>query len=259
MIKKKNPTSPGVRGKVYLKNFFSFFKKRKKLIFKIQSKSGRNNQGKITTQHKGGGVKKKYRNIDFLRNKYYVYGTVKSLEYDPNRNSIINLISYKDGEFKYNLFIKGLKIGDKILSGKNISPKLGYCMQLKNIPIGIKICCVENIPGKGAVYCRSSGSFCKIISKDKKCLIKMNSGNIKKFNLNCFATIGEIGNGNYYLKKKGKAGVNRNKGIRPTVRGVAMNPIDHPHGGGEGKTSTKRHPVNFKGKLSKGFKTRRNV
>ncbi|MGX7589509.1 50S ribosomal protein L2 [Candidatus Vidania fulgoroideorum] len=259
MIIKCKPTSPGIRGKVYIKSNFFFYKKKKKLFLIKKKKSGRNNQGKITVNHRGGGFKKKYRIIDFLMNNYYLYGVVKSIEYDPNRNSFISLISYSNGLFKYILHLKGLKIGDKIISGKKLSTKIGYRMKIKYIPIGVKICCVENIPNKGSVYCRSAGCFCKIISKEKKkCILKINS-RIKKINFNCYATVGEISNNNFYLKKIGKAGVNRNKGIRPTVRGVAMNPVDHPHGGGEGKTSTKRHPVNFKGKLTKGFKTRRNV
>ncbi|WP_458659084.1 50S ribosomal protein L2 [Candidatus Vidania fulgoroideorum] len=255
MIKKK-PTSPGLRGMVSTeKHFFNFLKK-KKLLKTLVSKSGRNNQGKITTRHKGGGVKRKYRIINFNYNKLYIKAKIKSIEYDPNRNANISMILYSDGEYKYNLNIKGSKVGDNILSGYNITPNNANAMILKNIPMGLKICCIENFPNSGAIYSRSAGTYSKIISKkDGSCLIKMSSGVIKNINSNCFATIGEISNGDYYLRKIGKAGIKRKKGIRPTVRGVAMNPVDHPHGGGEGKTSTKRHPVNFKGKLTKGYKT----
>ncbi|MGX7589371.1 50S ribosomal protein L2 [Candidatus Vidania fulgoroideorum] len=258
MIKNK-PTSPGVRHKIKNKKSFNFYRKIKNLIFINKKNSGRNNQGKITTRHKGGGVKKKYRLIDFKRNKYYVSSVIKNIEYDPNRNVEISLLCYKDGEYKYIIYIKDTRIGDIILSGIKTEISLGNAMILKNIPKGIKICCIEISPGKGAKLCRSAGTFSKIISKKGDfCVIKLKSGEIRKINSKCMATIGEIGNSNFYLQKIGKAGTNRLKGKRPTVRGVAMNPIDHPHGGGEGKTSTKRNPVSKWGKLTKGFKTKKN-
>ncbi|MGX7576946.1 50S ribosomal protein L2 [Candidatus Vidania fulgoroideorum] len=257
MIIKKNPVTPGQRGMVVIRNKLKKYKKIKKLLIKKKSNSGRNNYGRITTRHKGGGFKKKYRLIDFKREKHYVEAKVKSIEYDPNRNAIIMLLLYKDGEYRYSLYIKKIKIGNILISGENVENNNGNFKMIKNIPSGSKICCIEKIPNKGAVFARSAGTYGILISKNNdKCLIKIGKKKII-VNTKCFATIGSIGNELHYLKKLGKAGVSRNKGIRPTVRGVAMNPVDHPHGGGEGKTSTKRHPVSYKGKLTKGFKTRK--
>lgn len=258
MIKNK-PTSPGIRWKVKL-NFKNLkYKKIKKLLKHKKKTSGRNNLGRITTRHRGGEKKRKLRKIEFIKNKYNIDSYITRIEYDPNRNSLISLLKYKDGEKRYSLFTKGTKIGDKILSGINLKPINGFSMQLKNIPVGTKINCLEIYPEKGAKLVRTAGSFAKIISnKEKYSIVKLPSGKIRKINNKCFATIGEIGNEDFYLKKLGKAGIKRNKGIRPTVRGVAMNPIDHPHGGGEGKTSTKGDPVSPWGKKTKGFKTRKN-
>ncbi|MGX7585955.1 50S ribosomal protein L2 [Candidatus Vidania fulgoroideorum] len=256
-MKKFNPCTPGTRGRVTIgKNFFT-----KKVRYLRKSKkccSGRNNQGLITVRHRGGGVKRSYRIIDFKRRKCYVYSVIKSIEYDPNRNSLISLISYSDGTLSYIPYINGLFTGCNIVSGDSVPPETGNSLSLKNIPLGTKVCCIESSPGKGAVFSRSAGSFSTILSYDGNyCYLRMSSGRVKTFNPNCFATIGEIGNSDFYLSKSGKAGIKRHKGIRPTVRGVAMNPVDHPHGGGEGKTSSKRNPVSPKGILTKGYKTRR--
>ncbi|MGX7458811.1 50S ribosomal protein L2 [Candidatus Vidania fulgoroideorum] len=255
---KHNPTSPGTRWKVSL-SFISKHKVPRNLIYGKKLSSGRNNQGIITSRHRGGGVKRSLRCIDFKRDKHYVKCTIKSIDYDPFRNSLLSFVSYSDGENRYILHINGTKLGDIIVSGPNVFPYNGNSLPLRNIPIGFKVCCIENIPFKGAIYARSAGSYFVVLSKDLKyCLLKASSGEIRKINLDCFATIGIISNTNFYLRKIGKAGINRLKGIRPTVRGVAMNPVDHPHGGGEGKTSSKRDPVSFCGKLTKGFKTRSN-
>ncbi|MGX7586233.1 50S ribosomal protein L2 [Candidatus Vidania fulgoroideorum] len=255
MIKKK-PTTPGQRGKIILKNSFHYFRNFKKLKINIKKSPGRNNQGKITVRHKSKGVKKKYRKIDFLREKKYIYGCIKSIEYDPYRNCNISLVSYLDGEYRYIIHLYGLNINDFIINSPKNHPKIGNSMLIKNIPIGIKVCCVELVPGKGAKILRSAGCYALVYSKDMKfTYLKMKNGSLKKINNNCNAVVGCVDNSDFYLVKLGKAGTNIRKGIRPTVRGVAMNPVDHPHGGGEGKTTSKRHPVSYKGKLTKGLKT----
>ncbi|QSW37676.1 50S ribosomal protein L2 [Candidatus Vidania fulgoroideae] len=253
-------TSPGVRWLVLTKpNNLSNSKIPRKLTSYKTHTAGRNNQGKITTPHRGGKQKQRWRHIDFKRNKTNVPGIIKTIEYDPNRNAFISLINYIDGDKKYILNTKHSKIGDWIISSQTPEIKIGNAMPIKNIPIGTKICCIENEPGKGAIYARAAGTSFLLINKTPKyCIVKTPKNELRKINNNCKATIGEIGNQDKYLEKLGKAGRKRLKGIRPTVRGVAMNPIDHPHGGGEGKTTTKRHPVNFKGKNIKGKKTRTN-
>ncbi|MGX7583138.1 50S ribosomal protein L2 [Candidatus Vidania fulgoroideorum] len=257
-MKKHKPTSPGIRWKVSIENKNVKYKKNKKLLFIKKKHSGRNNLGRITTRHRGGEKKRKIRKIDFLRRKK-TKAFISSIEYDPNRNSLVSLLNYSDGEKKYVIHIKGTKIRDKIISNDKLKPMNGFSMCIKNIPIGTKICCIEMYPGKGAKLVRSAGTFAKLIAIQKKyCIVKLPSKEIRKINSKCFATVGEIGNENFYLKKIGKAGTKRNRGIRPTVRGVAMNPVDHPHGGGEGKTSTKGDPVSPWGIKTKGFKTRRN-
>ncbi|MGX7577080.1 50S ribosomal protein L2 [Candidatus Vidania fulgoroideorum] len=258
MIQKVLPTSPGVRGKVKIKFKFTKIKRIKNLVSFNSKKNGRNNQGKITVKHRGGGVKKKYIMIDFIRKESFSKGVIKSIEYDPNRNSFISQIFFTNGKKVYLLHIKNTKIGDIISNGENVENKLGNCKPINNIPIGTKICCLEIIPNKGAKILRAAGSSGIILSKDNKhCSIKLISGEIRKFNKNCRAVIGEISNEKFKLKKIGKAGLKIKKGIRPTVRGVAKNPIDHPHGGGEGKTSSGRHPVTPWGKKTKGLKTRK--
>lgn len=229
-----------------------------KLIFGKNKYGGRNNLGRITVKHRGGGHKKKYRLIDFKRNKYDIKSIVKTIEYDPNRSSFISLLFYEDGIKKYILSINGLKIGDVIISSKKKSKfHLGDSAPLSIIPLGTIICCIESIPGKGAIYSRSAGSFSKILSKDNKyAVLKLSSNEKKMILLNCMATIGSISNNNHKFIKLKKAGEKRWLGFRPRTRGVAMNPIDHPMGGGEGKSSG-GHPKNKKGIYSKGYKTRK--
>lgn len=229
-----------------------------KLIYRKNKTGGRNNLGRITVKHIGGGHKKKYRLIDYKRDKLDVIAKVKTIEYDPNRTSYISLLYYIDGEKRYILSLKGLSIGDKIISSKNLlNFNIGNSAPLKIIPIGTIISSIENIPGNGAIYSRSAGTYSILLSKDKKyAIIKLSSNENKMILLNCMATIGSISNINHKFLKFKKAGNNRWRGKRPRTRGVAMNPIDHPMGGGEGKASG-GHPKSYKGIYSKGFKTRR--
>ncbi|BBA84690.1 50S ribosomal protein L2 [endosymbiont of Euscepes postfasciatus] len=259
-IIKYKPTSPGIRHLRRLKNNFLFKgkNKNKKMIFPIKKTGGRNNQGKITVRHIGGGHKRKYRIIDFKRNKDNIFAKVIRLEYDPNRSCNIALIVYSDGIKKYILLPKNLNIGDKIISGSKVDIKIGNCMEIKNIPIGTNIHNIEMLPKKGGKISRSAGSYSQLLSKDKKySIIKLKSGEIRKILSSCRATIGEVGNEKMFLQSLGKAGANRWRGTRPTVRGTAMNPVDHPHGGGEGKNFGK-HPVTPLGIKTKGKKTRKN-
>ncbi|WXB47368.1 MAG: 50S ribosomal protein L2 [Candidatus Shikimatogenerans sp. Tmey] len=257
-LKKFKSITPGQRFKILLNNklLFTPLKKYKKLFLKKNKKNGRNNQGKITVSHLGGGHKKKYRIIDFKRNKYDILGKIKSIEYDPNRNCYISLIYYIDGEKRYILSNKKFKINQKILSSKKkISINIGNSMPIKYIPNGTLISCIEKNPNKGGIYSRSAGNFSKIISKKKKYVkIKLSSNKVINVLDNCMATIGIISNENHKLISLGKAGRNRWLGNRPRTRAVAMNPIDHPMGGGEGKASG-GHPRNKKGLLAKGYKT----
>jgi large subunit ribosomal protein L2 len=259
-IIKSKPTTPGRRFLIQV-NRNNLFKGKplKKLVVKKQNSSGRNNSGRITTRHKGGGHKQQYRIIDFKRNNYDIKGRVSRIEYDPNRSSFIALIIYKNGCKKYILAPHNIKVNDIIISSiKNINVSIGNCMPLKYIPLGCNIHNIEIKPGRGSQIIRSAGSYAKIIIKEKKYAhIKLQSGEIRKFLINCHAVIGIVSNINHNLQSKGKAGRSRWLGIRPTVRGVAMNPIDHPHGGGEGKTSGGRHPVSPTGKKTKGKKTRK--
>ncbi|WP_343183991.1 50S ribosomal protein L2 [Buchnera aphidicola (Ceratovacuna keduensis)] len=259
IIKKVKPTSPGRRHLIKIKNYNLYKKKPlKSLLKKIVKTGGRNNLGRITTRHIGRGHKKKYRYIDFKRNKDNIPAVVKRIEYDPNRSSNIALIVYKDGTKSYILEPKNIKIGDIVISGKKVEIKSGNCLCIKNIPSGEYIHNIEIKPGKGAQISRSAGSHSQLISKEKNyALIRLCSGEIRKIHLNCRATIGEVGNIKHMLRKFGKAGCKRWLGIRPTVRGTAMNPVDHPHGGGEGKNFGK-HPVSPWGKQTKGKKTRNN-
>ncbi|XBT18322.1 MAG: 50S ribosomal protein L2 [Candidatus Shikimatogenerans sp. Tduv] len=257
-LKKYKPVTSSQRFKTLINyNKLFFFKKKcKKLFLKKNKKNGRNNQGKITVSHLGGGHKKKYRIIDFKRDKYDIIGKIKTIEYDPNRNCFISLIFYVDGEKRYILTNKGFKKNQIILSSKKkISINIGNNMPIKYIPDGTLISCIEKIPNNKAIYSRSAGNYSKIISKKKKyAKIKLFSNKIVNIPLNCKATIGIISNENHKLISLGKAGRNRWLGKRPRTRGVAMNPIDHPMGGGEGKASG-GHPRNKKGLLSKGYKT----
>lgn len=221
--------------------------------------AGRNNQGRVTTRHHGGGSKRFYRIIDFKRDKDGIIGRVERLEYDPNRTSYIALVLYADGERRYMIAPKNLKPGDKVVSGTAVEIQPGNCLPLENIPVGTTVHCVEMRPGKGAQLARSAGAAVQIIAREGGYVtLRLRSGEMRKVLANCRATIGEVCNSEHNLRSIGKAGANRWRGIRPTVRGVAMNPVDHPHGGGEGKTSGGRHPVNPNGKPTKGYKTRRN-
>lgn len=241
-----------------MKNIKNKRLKYNKLIYGKCKSGGRNNMGRITVKYIGGGHKKKYRIIDYKRNKLDIKAKVKTIEYDPNRSSLISLLNYEDGERKYILSLKDLKIGDMIISSKikiyNLNVGCSYPLNL--IPIGTIICCIENIPGNGAIYSRGAGTYSKLLSKDKKyAILKLSSNENKMILLNCMATIGIISNNNHKFIKLKKAGNNRWLGKRPRTRGVAMNPIDHPMGGGEGKASG-GHPRSRKGIYSKGFKTR---
>jgi large subunit ribosomal protein L2 len=220
---------------------------------------GRNNAGRITTRHQGGGHKQQYRVIDFKRNKDGIIATVETIEYDPNRSAHIALVCYADGERRYVIAPKGLKIGDKIQSGSASTIVLGNALPLRNIPIGSTIHCIEMKPGKGAQIARSAGASAQLIARDGSyATLRLRSGEMRKVLADCRAALGEVSNGEHNLRSLGKAGANRWRGIRPTVRGVVMNPVDHPHGGGEGKTSGGRHPVSPWGTPTKGYKTRKN-
>ena len=257
---KSKPTSPGVRFVVKVKRDGLFKGNQYKPLIEKQSKhSGRNNQGRITTRHKGGGHKQHYRIIDFKRNKVDIYGKVERIEYDPNRTAHIALVLYKDGERRYIIAPKGLKTGSEILSSDFASIKLGNCLPIRNIPIGSQIHCVELKPGKGAQIARSAGASVQLVAKEGKyATIRLRSSEMRKILIDCKAVIGEVSNSEHNLASLGKAGATRWRGIRPTVRGVAMNPVDHPHGGGEGRTSGGRHPVSPWGTPTKGYKTRNN-
>lgn len=232
----------------------------KSLTKKTKSKAGRNNQGKITVRHRGGGVKRKYRIIDFKRNKDGVIGTVAAIEYDPNRSANIALINYADGEKRYIIAPLNLSVGDKIESGENVDIKVGNAAPLMNIPVGTVVHNIELNPGKGAQLARSAGSSAQILGREGKyVLIRLKSGETRKVQGVCRATIGQVGNLDYELVHLGKAGRKRHMGWRPTVRGSVMNPNDHPHGGGEGRTPIGRKaPMTPWGKKALGVKTRRN-
>jgi|TARA_Y100000996_G_scaffold413863_1_gene403163 large subunit ribosomal protein L2 len=257
---RSKPTSPGRRFRIKVNN--SELHKGKpceSLIAKLSKTGGRNNKGRITTRHIGGGHKRSYRIIDFKRDKDDIAAKVERLEYDPNRNANIALLLYIDGERRYIIAPKNLKTGDSVMSGKNSSITIGNSLPMENIPVGTQVHCIEMKPGKGAQIARSAGTVAQIAAIEGEYVtVKLRSGEMRKIFSKCKATIGEVGNSEYSLQSHGKAGAKRWLGIRPTVRGVAMNPIDHPHGGGEGKTSGGRHPVSPWGTPTKGYKTRSN-
>ena len=232
----------------------------KSLLVTVKKNSGRNNQGKITVRHRGGGVKRKYRIIDFKRNKFDVPGTVASIEYDPNRTANIALISYKDGEKKYIIAPNGLKVGDTVVSGENADIKVGNSLPLMNMPMGTVVHNIEMRPGKGGQLARSAGSSAQILGREGSyVLLRLKSGETRKILGTCRATVGEVGNLDQELVKLGKAGRKRHMGIRPTVRGSVMNPNDHPHGGGEGRAPVgRKQPMTPWGKPALGYKTRKN-
>jgi large subunit ribosomal protein L2 len=237
----------------------SKIKPEKSLIVANHRSKGRNNKGRITIRHKGGGHKRRYRLIDFKRNKYDIKGNVISIEYDPNRNAFISLIQYEDGDKRYILHPEKLKIGDPILSGKKTDIQIGNALCLENIPLGTDVHNIELIPGKGGQLIRSAGSSAKILAKENNLVVlRLSSKEIRVFKKECFATIGKISNADIYNVRLGKAGRKRWLGIRPTVRGSVMNPVDHPHGGGEGKCPIGRpRPLTPWGKPALGVKTRK--
>lgn len=258
-IIKTKPTSPGRRHLVKIVNPDLYKgKPEASLLAPIKKTGGRNNNGRITTRHIGGGHKRHYRLIDFKRNKIDIEGRVERLEYDPNRSANIALIVYADGEKRYILAPKGLKAGDKVIAGANAEIKVGNALPMMAIPVGTTIHNVEMKPGKGGQIARSAGAYAQIIARESTYVtLRVRSGEIRKILAECFATIGEVGNSEHMLKEFGKAGAKRWLGVRPTVRGTAMNPVDHPHGGGEGRNFGK-HPVTPWGVPTKGKKTRNN-
>lgn len=257
---KVKPTSPGRRA--VIKVVTPGLHKGAPVAGLIESQSkhaGRNNNGHITTRHKGGGHKQHYRMIDFKRNKDGVPAQVERLEYDPNRTATIALLCYADGERRYIIAPKGLAVGQQVASGSEAPIKVGNTLPIRNIPVGTTIHCVEMVPGKGAQLARSAGTSAQLLAREGvHAQLRLRSGEIRRVHVECRATIGEVGNEEHSLRSIGKAGGNRWRGIRPTVRGVAMNPIDHPHGGGEGKTASGMHPVSPWGTKTKGYRTRRN-
>mgnify|MGYP004570211873 CR=1 FL=1 len=258
-IKSYKPTSKGRRGMSTLVNEeITKSTPEKSLLVTIKKSGGRNNQGKITVRHHGGGAKRKYRLIDFKRNKDGIVGTVSSIEYDPNRSANIALINYADGEKRYIIAPKGLKVGMKIESGENADIKVGNSLPLGKIPEGTLVHNIELNPGKGGQLARSAGSSVQILGyEDKYTLLRLTSGEVRKVLSVCRATIGEVGNEDYELVNLGKAGRKRHLGIRPTVRGSVMNPNDHPHGGGEGRAPIgRKSPMTPWGKPALGYKTR---
>ena len=260
-IKFYKPTTPGQRKKSTLVNEeITKTTPEKSLVKTVKKNAGRNNQGKITVRHQGGGVKRKYRIIDFKRNKFDIPGTVASIEYDPNRTANIALIHYLDGEKRYIIAPKGLKVGDKIVSGEVVDIKVGNSLPIKNIPVGTVVHNIELRPGKGASLARSAGTSAQILGREGTyVMIRLSSGEQRKVLGTCMATIGVVGNEDASLVKLGKAGRKRHMGIRPTVRGSVMNPNDHPHGGGEGRAPVGRKaPLTPWGKPALGYKTRKN-
>jgi large subunit ribosomal protein L2 len=256
-LKKYKPMTAGTRWKIG--NAYAEIttnKPEKSLLEPIKRTGGRNSQGRRSMRYIGGGHKKQYRLIDFKRNKYDVEATVVSIEYDPNRTAFIALLQYTDGEKRYIIAPQGLQVGAKVCSGNAVAPEIGNALQMKNIPLGTVIHNIEMQPGQGGKLIRSAGTSAQFTNKEEKyAVLKMPSGELRKVLINCYATIGEVSNGDHNLETAGKAGLNRWKGIRPRVRGVAMNPVDHPMGGGEGRASG-GHPRSRTGKYAKGEKTR---
>lgn len=257
-IRKLKPTSAGRRFQT-VSTFEEISKSapEKSLSKGLTKKAGRNNNGRVTARRRGGGTKRVYRTIDFKRNKLDINATVSAIEYDPNRSARIALLNYADGEKRYILAPVGLNVGDKILSGEGADIKPGNALVLKNIPVGTIIHNIELYPGKGGQFCRAAGTYAQLVAKeDKYALLRMPSGEVRKVLATCCATVGQVGNIHHENITIGKAGRNRWLGRRPKVRGVAMNPIDHPLGGGEGRSAGGRHPVSPWGMPAKGFKTR---
>jgi len=257
---KAKPTTPGRRGMVSVSTpDLHRGAPYRPLVEKQSRTAGRNNHGRITVRHRGGGHKQRYRIIDFKRNKDGIDALVERLEYDPNRSADIALLKYQDGERRYVIAPKGVKVGAKLRSGVDAPIQAGNCLPFKNIPVGTLVHCVELKPGKGAQIARSAGTAVQYVAREGgHATLRLRSGEIRKVPIECRATIGEVGNQEHSLRSLGKAGAKRWRGVRPTVRGVAMNPVDHPHGGGEGRSSGGRHPVSPWGQPTKGHKTRKN-
>ena len=259
-VVKCKPTSPGRRHVIKVVHADLHKGKPYAPLLEKKSKSGgRNNNGRITTRHIGGGHKQHYRVIDFKRNKDGIPAVVERLEYDPNRTANIALLKYADGERRYIIAAKGMKAGDQVVSGAEAPIKAGNSMPLRNIPLGSMVHCVEMKAGKGAQIARSAGAAVQLVAREGDyATLRLRSGEMRKIRTECRATLGEVSNSEHSLRSLGKAGASRWRGVRPTVRGVAMNPVDHPHGGGEGRTSGGRHPVTPWGTSTKGHKTRSN-
>lgn len=258
-LKKYKPITPGLRFRVDVtRDDITAEEPERSLVVRLVKTGGRNNQGRITAWQRGGGHKKLYRIIDFKRNKRDIPGKVKTIEYDPNRSARIALVAYADGEKRYILAPDGLQVGDTIMAGENAEVKVGNALPLAKIPLGMMVHNIELIPGKGGQVARSAGVAAQLMAKEGDwALLKMPSGEIRKFRMTCYATIGQVSNIDHINESLGKAGRARWRGRRPNVRGVAMNPIDHPMGGGEGRSSGGRHPCSPWGQLAKGLKTRK--
>jgi large subunit ribosomal protein L2 len=259
-IVKLKPTSAGRRAQVKVVNA-DLYKGRPvaSLVEKQTKNAGRNNNGRITVRHQGGGHKQHYRLVDFRRNKDGIPAKVERIEYDPNRSAHIALLCYADGERRYIIAPRGVEVGQQLISGAEAPIKPGNALPIRNIPVGSTIHCIEMVPGKGAQIARAAGTSVQLLAREGTyAQLRLRSGEIRRVHVECRATIGEVGNEEHGLRKIGKAGANRWRGIRPTVRGVAMNPVDHPHGGGEGRTGEAREPVSPWGTPSKGYRTRSN-
>jgi large subunit ribosomal protein L2 len=259
-LKQFKPTTPGRRGLVLVSRKGLWKGDPEKTLTEgLRKKGGRNNNGRITARRRGGGHKRRYRIIDFKRSKFDMPATIERLEYDPNRSAFIALIRYEDGELSYILAPQRIKVGDRIESGRNVDIRPGNALPMQNIPVGTIIHNVEMKQGKGGQIARSAGTYVQLVGKDQGyAQVRLSSGEIRMVRAECMATIGAVSNPDQQNVKLGKAGRNRWLGKRPSVRGVAMNPVDHPHGGGEGKTSGGRHPVTPWGKSTKGKRTRKN-
>ncbi len=258
-LKKYKPITPGLRFRVDV-TFDDITKTEpeKSLLMPLKKTGGRNNMGRVTAWQRGGGHKRRYRIIDFRREKHGIPATVKAIEYDPNRSARIALLYYADGEKRYIVAPNGLSVGDTVMSGEDAEIKVGNALPLFKIPLGLQVHNIEMVPGAGGRVARSAGSYAQLVAKEGDyALLKMPSGEIRKFRLECYATIGQVGNIEHNNVSLGKAGRSRWLGRRPHVRGVAMNPIDHPMGGGEGKSSGGRHPCSPWGQLAKGLRTRK--
>lgn len=259
-VVKAKPTSPGRRFVVKVVDpTLHKGTPYKPLLDKQHKTGGRNSAGRITTRHRGGGHKQHYRKIDFRRDKDGIKATVARLEYDPNRTAHIALLKYADGEYRYIVAPRGVQAGDELMSGTSAPIRAGNAVPLRNLPVGSVIHCVELKPGKGAQLARSAGASCQLVAREGTyATLRLRSGEMRRVPVECKATLGEVSNSEHSLRSLGKAGAKRWRGVRPTVRGVAMNPVDHPHGGGEGKSSGGRHPVSPTGVPTKGYKTRNN-